>query len=240
MAEQSRKPRPKKAAPVADVTPPPVTVTPPAPLGPPPPSVVGPPPGFVSGSSWIPWGEVESAYLAPTISSDGSTAAWPSLGDLASRFGCSLQTIKDRSSEFGWTARQKAAQDLWWAEHNAEVNRTLAHRAANFRLLSFAAANRAVTRSHALLQGEPDSGALLRSTSALKTSFEVGLKALGAESASQFAGVGVMVNLSGTERAEPGNVSLWSVLIQARRDAVPTVDAFDLPSPLPASLASTR
>jgi len=242
MAEKSRKPRPKKSAAVAVVTPPPVTVTPfPAPLGPPPPSVVGPPPGTVQGEAWIPWGEVESAYLVPTISPDGATAKWPNLIEISERFGIALQTVRDRSAAEGWRVRQKAAMKLWWSDRSTEIQDEIGFMFASFRRQIFTGAAKGALRATNLLtSNEIDSAAGLRAVNMLRGAYDAGSKAAGIASQSEVPGFGVQVNLSGVERSEPGSGSLWQVLIQARRDAVPAVDAFDLPSPLPPSLASTR
>jgi hypothetical protein len=237
MAEKSRKPRPKKPAAVADVTPPPVKVT-----APPFPDPLPPPPSgrqFEWGG--IPWGEIEVAYLSPTISADGATAKWPTQIELASRFGVPLQTIREKAAEGKWRDRQKAIESAWWADRGLEINRELGHLFSSVRRQAFVGAARAVTRAAAILESkEVDSATGVRATVMLKNGYDAAARAVGIETPSEAARFGVTVNLAGTDKAEPGTGSLWQVLIQARRDAVPAVDAFDLPSPLPPSLASTR
>jgi hypothetical protein len=209
---------------------------------PPPPAALPPPPsGRQFGWGEVPWGEIEQAYFSPTISANGATAKWPSQIEVASRFGVPLQTIRERAAEAKWTERQRAIENLWWAERNSDINRELGHLFASLRRQTFVGGVKAVDRAVTILNGaDVDTAAGVRATMMLKNGYEVAARAVGIETPGQAAAFGVMVNLSGTERAEAGSVSLWSVLIQARRDAPPAADPFDLPSPLPASLASTR
>ena len=160
---------------------------------------------------------------------------------MASLFGVPLQTVKEKAADENWRDRQKAIESAWWADRGLEINRELGHLFSSVRRQAFVGGARAVTRAATILESkEVDSATGVRATVMLKNGYEAAARAVGIETPAQAASFGVTLNLAGTEKAEPGNVSLWSVLIQARRDAVPTVDAFDLPSPLPASLASTR
>jgi hypothetical protein len=160
---------------------------------------------------------------------------------VASRFGITLQTLRERAAVENWRDHQKAIESAWWADRGLEINRELGHLFSSVRRQAFVGGARAVTRAAAILESkEVDSATGVRATVMLKNGYDAAARAVGIETPAQAAQFGVTVNLSGTEKAEPGAGSLWQVLIQARRDAVPAVDAFDLPSPLPPSLASTR
>ena len=216
-----------------------------APLGPPPPSVVGPPEDYKPGAPWIPWEEVKSHFLLPTVTPDGSSARWPTLVELAQRFGIHPQTVKDRSAAEGWRELQREAEDAWWAAHNDGIQRELRQRYASVRRAAFVGGGLAITKAVGILNGAPDSMGILRATTSLKTGLETAAKAAGVDTPSQGAvlGVGVQVVSSGKDADggdAPASVSLWAVLTHARRTEAPASDPFDHPSPLPASLASDR
>lgn len=177
----------------------------------------------------------------PIVSQDGSSAKWPSLVAIAERFGIALQTVRERSAAEGWVAQQREAEDAWWAVINDGIVRELQQRHASLKREAFLGAAKTLTRAVAILNGQPDSGSLLRTATSIKTGLEAAQRAVVGDPRPG-VGVGVQVNVAGAPAVTESSPAapLWAVLTMSRRAPAPEDDPFDHPSPLPPSLASDR
>lgn len=199
-----------------------------------------------TGRATLPWEAILAAYVTPTVSDDGMVAKWPTLRDLADRFNCSEQTLKDASCEEGWVKRQQLARDMWSSERTESLNRQMAQGAAMVRMAAYQNGMKVVQKAEASLKVNGDMPSVLRAATATEKGLDIAMKAAGVPNAAQGAQLGVMVNVQqnngGAEGASPiggapaGN--LWATLVDARRFTPPTVDPYDAPSPLPPALAS--
>ena len=200
-----------------------------------------------TGRAVLPWEEILAAYLTPTVSEESMVAKWPTLRDLAERFKCSEQTLKEASSEQGWVKRQQLARDVWASERTEALNRQMAQGAAVVRMAAYQNGLKVVQKAEASLKVNGDMPSVLRAATATEKGLDIAMKAAGVPTVAQGAQLGVMVNVqqnnggSGEGSAPIGGApagNLWATLVEARRFVAPAVDPYDAPSPLPPALAS--
>lgn len=248
MSNEPAAPVPPPASPVVQAG----EVVPPAPPGSPilpvPQAEDLPPLKARTGRATLPWEEILAAYLTPTVSEGGSVAKWPTLRDLAERFGCREDTLKAASAEEGWVKRQQIARRVWTSERTESLNEQMAQGAAVARMAAYQNGLTVINKATAALRTTSEMPGVLRAAAATEKGLDIAMKAAGVPTVAQGSSLGVMVNVQQNNGAPDGSAAapvggapagnLWSVLVEARRFTPPAVDPYDAPSPLPPSLAS--
>lgn len=204
------------------------------------------------------WDAILRDYLTPIVSDDGMKASWRSLVDLAALHGVPLQTIRESSAQEGWVAQQDDARRRWNAELRLRVDETLFDQVVGLRVLAYNNSARLINLVRTKLNGEPDAATMVRMSRINRDALEVGLAVVGYQRLHEASAppppptplpvpsLNVQVNnISMNGEPAPGApltlTTLWASLVQARRSPPPdTLDAHDLPSPLPAHLSSAR
>lgn len=180
--------------------------------------------------SWI---TILTEFLTPIPGEGGTSVSFPSLDSLAAKYGCAPGYLRAKAGVEGWKIRQREAEAVWWEDKSKELQRNMQNRLVALRAFAFTNATKAMERSKAALNGNPDSLTLLRAVSTTDGALQIVEKAVAGP---RNAGAGQQPPSLGAAIEVPGpagttRVALWSNAQNLLRGGAVAPELVDLSPP---------